>query len=92
MKAVIWTDVLQALIMFVGLLAAIIQGCKKIFNNKTNRNRSFFFLRSLGLIRLGGFGRAFSIASKGGRIEFDRYIFNMHSILVTFFLVFQCQF
>jgi Na+/proline symporter len=28
MKAVIWTDVLQALVMFVGLLSAIIQGCK----------------------------------------------------------------
>ena len=26
MKAVIWTDVLQALIMLIGLLSAIIQG------------------------------------------------------------------
>jgi Na+/proline symporter len=26
MKAVIWTDVLQAIVIFVGLLAAIIQG------------------------------------------------------------------
>lgn len=26
MKAVIWTDVLQALVMLVGLLSAIIQG------------------------------------------------------------------
>ncbi|CAF1254576.1 unnamed protein product [Rotaria sordida] len=49
MKAVIWTDVLQALVILVGLLAAIIQG----------------------LITLGGFGNVFSIASKGGRIEFD---------------------
>ena len=30
LKAVIWTDVLQALIMFIGLLAAIIQGYKRI--------------------------------------------------------------
>ncbi|CAF5084179.1 unnamed protein product, partial [Rotaria sp. Silwood1] len=49
MKAVIWTDVLQALVMLVGLLSAIIQG----------------------LIVLGGFGPTFSIASKGGRIQFD---------------------
>ncbi|CAF3963542.1 unnamed protein product, partial [Rotaria sp. Silwood1] len=27
MKAVIWTDVLQALVILVGLLASIIQGC-----------------------------------------------------------------
>jgi len=26
MKAVIWTDVIQAVVMFVGLLAALIQG------------------------------------------------------------------
>ncbi|CAF4961674.1 unnamed protein product [Rotaria sp. Silwood1] len=49
MKAVIWTDVLQSIVMFVGLLAVIIQG----------------------LISLGGFKRTFSIASRGGRIEFD---------------------
>jgi Na+/proline symporter len=28
MKAVIWTDVLQAVVILVGLLAAIIQGWK----------------------------------------------------------------
>jgi Na+/proline symporter len=28
MKAVIWTDVLQAVVILVGLLAAIIQGLK----------------------------------------------------------------
>jgi Na+/proline symporter len=28
MKAVIWTDVLQAIVILVGLLAAIIQGWK----------------------------------------------------------------
>ncbi len=39
---------------------------------ETNRNRFFY---SLGLIVLGGFGPTFSIASKGGRIEFDRYVF-----------------
>ncbi|CAF1041009.1 unnamed protein product [Rotaria sordida] len=50
MKAVIWTDVLQAIVIAVGLLAVAIQG----------------------LIILGGFKRTFSIASRGGRIEFDR--------------------
>lgn len=30
MKAVIWTDVLQAVVILVGLLAAIIQGCRMI--------------------------------------------------------------
>jgi Na+/proline symporter len=35
MKAVIWTDVLQAIVILIGLLAAIIQGkrmIKKIFD------------------------------------------------------------
>ncbi|CAF3899796.1 unnamed protein product [Rotaria magnacalcarata] len=49
MRAVIWADVLQAIVMAIGLLAVIIQG----------------------LISLGGFKRTFSIASRGGRIEFD---------------------
>jgi len=34
MKAVIWTDVLQALIMIVGLLSAIIQGTHFEFSIK----------------------------------------------------------
>ncbi len=37
MRAVIWTDVLQALVMLVGLLAAIIQGCKRILKKKNSR-------------------------------------------------------
>ncbi|CAF3390306.1 unnamed protein product [Rotaria socialis] len=49
MRAVIWADVLQAIVMAIGLLAVIIQG----------------------LISLGGFKQTFSIASRGGRIEFD---------------------
>ncbi|CAF3602836.1 unnamed protein product [Rotaria sordida] len=54
MKAVIWTDVLQAIVIAVGLLAVAIQG----------------------LIILGGFKRTFSIASRGGRIEFDSISFD----------------
>ncbi|UJR32988.1 hypothetical protein I4U23_020450 [Adineta vaga] len=54
MKAVIWTDVLQALVILIGLLAAIIQG----------------------FIALGGVRRTFSIASKGGRIQFDSVSFD----------------
>jgi Na+/proline symporter len=44
MKAVIWTDVLQALVMFVGLLSAIIQGCKWIFKRKKQIEIDFFIL------------------------------------------------
>ncbi|CAF5055608.1 unnamed protein product [Rotaria sp. Silwood1] len=51
MKAVIWTDVLQAVVILVGLLATIIQG----------------------FIAVGGIELTFSKASKGGRIQFDRY-------------------
>ncbi len=40
MKAVIWTDVLQALVMLVGLLSAIIQGDQII--SKTSRSRTIF--------------------------------------------------
>ncbi|CAF1160783.1 unnamed protein product [Adineta steineri] len=54
MKAVIWTDVLQAVVILVGLLATIIKG----------------------LIVMGGFGPVFSIASKGGRIQFDSVSFD----------------
>ena len=53
MKAVIWTDVLQALVILVGLLATIIQG----------------------FIAVGGVKKTFAIASKGGRIMFDRFVF-----------------
>ncbi|CAF4057620.1 unnamed protein product, partial [Adineta steineri] len=53
-KAVIWTDVLQSVVIIIGLLAAIIQG----------------------LITVGGFKRAFSIASNGRRIEFDNISFD----------------
>ena len=41
MKAVIWTDVLQTLVMLTGILAAIIQGCEKIFN-KINGSKFIF--------------------------------------------------
>jgi solute carrier family 5 (sodium-coupled monocarboxylate transporter), member 8/12 len=51
MKAVIWTDVLQAVVILVGLLSAIIQG----------------------FISIGGIRRTFQIASRGGRIIFNRY-------------------
>jgi hypothetical protein len=68
MKAVIWTDVLQAIVILIGLLAAIIQGkrmIKKIFD--------IWFSLYAGFIALGGVKRTFSIASNGGRIQFDRY-------------------
>ncbi|CAF0966719.1 unnamed protein product [Rotaria sordida] len=54
LKAVIWTDVLQSVVMLGGLLPAIIQG----------------------LILVGGFKRVFTIADKGGRIEFDNVSFD----------------
>jgi hypothetical protein len=69
MKAVIWTDVLQAIVILVGLLAAIIQGLKNDFFLIIDLTYEY-----LGFITLGGVKRTFSIASKGGRIEFDRYL------------------
>ena len=69
MKAVIWTDVLQAIVILVGLLAAIIQGLK---NDQRNIFITFIYYY-LGFIALGGVKRTLSIADKGGRIEFDRY-------------------
>ena len=51
MKANVWTDVLQALVMYAGIFIGVIQG----------------------LILVGGFERAFSIAYQGHRIEFDKY-------------------
>ena len=64
MKAVIWNDVLQTIIIFIGLLAAIIQGSKKRIVV------SDLFHLLLGLITLGGFKRTFSIAFHGGRLIF----------------------
>ncbi len=37
MRAVIWTDVLQTLVMLTGLLATIIQGCKMKFKKHESR-------------------------------------------------------
>lgn len=48
MKAVIWTDVLQALVILIGLLAAIIQGfialggVKRTFSIASNGGRIIF--------------------------------------------------
>ena len=36
MKAIIWTDVLQALVMFIGLFAGLIQGCLEELKRKRN--------------------------------------------------------
>jgi Na+(H+)/acetate symporter ActP len=41
MKAVIWTDVLQALVIIVGLLAAIIQGCKMRYQRELTNDEIF---------------------------------------------------
>ena len=81
MKAVIWTDVLQALIMIVGLLSATIQGTHFEFSIKQQLSLS-------GFIVLGGFRPVFEIASKGGRMKFNEYIFLKTNSLVYFF-VFQ---
>jgi hypothetical protein len=40
MKAVIWTDVLQAVVIFIGLLAAMIQGYKMTLQ----KNKSKLFV------------------------------------------------
>jgi hypothetical protein len=40
MKAVIWTDVLQTLVILIGLLSAIIQGDDII--SQSNRSRTIF--------------------------------------------------
>ena len=76
MKAVIWTDVLQALVMLIGLLSAIIQGILR-WLNRIRINHVF-----LGLIVLGGFGPTFSIASKGHRIQFNKYSSKICSLSV----------
>lgn len=44
MKAVMWTDTLQALVMFMGMLAVIIQGCmivgwEKVWKDATESGR-----------------------------------------------------
>lgn len=49
MKAVIWTDVLQAIIMFVGMLAGIIQG-KSIF-----RQLAAYLLRIIRFLNVSSY-------------------------------------
>ncbi|XP_067675712.1 sodium-dependent multivitamin transporter-like [Haliotis asinina] len=51
MKAVLWTDSFQALLILAGLLLVFIQGC----------------------ITIGGFGRAWDIASENSRIYFHDF-------------------
>ena len=52
MKAVVWTDVAQFLVMLAGLLAVFIQGC----------------------LKTGGFGTAWAVADREGRIRFDELV------------------
>ncbi|CAF1498513.1 unnamed protein product, partial [Rotaria sordida] len=65
MKAIIWTDVLQAVVIVIGLLAVIVQG----------------------LITVGGFKQTFSIASQGGRIQFDSISFDPRTRFTVWSLV-----
>ncbi|XP_071115002.1 sodium-dependent multivitamin transporter-like [Haliotis cracherodii] len=51
MRAVLWTDSFQAVLILVGLLSVLIQGC----------------------ITIGGFGRAWEIASENSRIYFHDF-------------------
>lgn len=49
MKAVLWTDAFQVIMMIVGVLATLIQGS----------------------IEVGGFAKAWEIASDNERVRFD---------------------
>lgn len=52
MKAVVWTDTFQVIIMFAAMLVVILKGAHDV----------------------GGHGEVWNIASRGGRIEFLKYV------------------
>jgi hypothetical protein len=64
MKAVMWTDVFQTIVMFVGLLASVIQG-----RHSTRRCRINASVSS-GVIDAGGAQAVWQRAVDGGRVEF----------------------
>ena len=64
MKAVMWTDVFQTIVMFVGLLASVIQG-----RHSARRCRIYASVR-LGVIDAGGAQAVWQRAVDGGRVEF----------------------
>jgi hypothetical protein len=63
MKAVMWTDVFQTIIMFVGLLASVIQGGYFPIYNR-------YILLFPGIIDAGGGRAVWQRALDGGRVEF----------------------
>jgi len=64
MKAVMWTDVFQTIIMFVGLLASVIQG------RSFDRIDDHCILLIVGIIDAGGSRAVWKRALDGGRVEF----------------------
>ena len=67
MKAVMWTDVFQTIIMFVGLLASVIQG--RSFGTR----EGISIVLILGVIDAGGARAVWQRALDGGRVEFFKY-------------------
>ncbi|CAF0900125.1 unnamed protein product [Adineta steineri] len=67
MKAVIWTDVLQALLMFIGLIMSIIIGIFLFRNNISQ----FFKLNKTGVIDFGGPSKVFETVKNGNRFQFS---------------------
>ena len=70
MKAVMWTDVFQTIVMFVGLLASVIQG------RQPDRCYRINALASSGVIDAGGAQAVWQRALDGGRVEFFKYAFD----------------
>ena len=71
MKAVIWTDVIQASIMFIGLILSIIFGISFFFQNNDFKKKKTY---KKGLIDIGGISKAFEIVKNGNRIQLSVYI------------------
>ena len=63
-----WTDVFQTIVMFVGLLASVIQG-----RHSARRCRIEAFVSS-GVIDAGGAQAVWQRAVDGGRVEFFKYV------------------
>ena len=66
MKAVMWTDVFQTIIMFVGLLASVIQGR----SSSIEQISYVVIIWFLGIIDAGGSRAVWKRALDGGRVEF----------------------
>lgn len=77
MKAVIWTDVIQATMMFIGIIISIVFGmCITRFKFEYD----YVLPCHKGLIDAGGITKVFNTLAAGDRLQITTYVYFLKSI------------